>query len=76
MKTTQRIMTTVLLWIAMFGGTAHAATTTKIYSSGVLVIGFLALCALVLVVQLIPAIMTVVGMIKGAAHKKEVESYK
>lgn len=64
-------MTTVLLWAAMFGN-AFAASTTKVYSSGILVIGFLAVCALVVVVQLIPAIMTVIGMIKGGTEKDQV----
>ncbi|GAM09434.1 hypothetical protein OR1_01713 [Geobacter sp. OR-1] len=69
MKTTQLTLTTVLLWVAMFGN-AYAATTTKVYSSGILVIGFLAVCALVVVVQVIPAIMTVIGMVKGSVSKK------
>jgi hypothetical protein len=66
-------MTTVLLWAAMFGN-AYAATTTKVYSSGIAVIGFIGLCGLVLLFQLIPAIMTVIGMIKGASNKKEIEA--
>jgi hypothetical protein len=66
-------MTTVLLWATMFGN-AFAADTTKVYSSGIVVIAFLAFCALVVVVQLIPAIMTVVGMIKGAARKNEIKA--
>jgi len=73
MKTTRLIMITVLLWAAMFGN-AFAATSTKVYSSGIVVIGFLALCGLVLFLQLIPAIMTVVGMIKGVSNKKEIEA--
>jgi len=73
MKTTRCIMTTVLLWAAMFGN-AYAASTTKVYTSGIAVIGFIGLCALVLLFQLIPAIMTLVGMIKGAADKKRIEA--
>lgn len=73
MKTTKLIMMTGLLWTAMLGN-AFAGEPTKIYSSGIVVIGFLALCGLVLFLQLIPAIMTVVGMIKGASHKKEIEA--
>lgn len=48
---------------------AFAATTTKVYNSGILVLAFLGFCALVVVIQLIPAIMTLVGMIKGMAKK-------
>ncbi len=73
MKTMQLTLTTVLLWVAMIGN-AYAATTTKVYSSGILVIGFLAVCALVVVVQVIPAIMTVIGMVKGSA-KKEIKEH-
>jgi uncharacterized membrane protein len=69
MKTAQLIMTTGLIWMAMFGE-AFAVSTTRVYSSGVFVLGFIALCALVLVVQLIPALMTLWGMIKGASNAK------
>ena len=66
MKTTTLATTTVLLWLAMFGE-AFAVNTNRVYSSGIFVLGFLAFCALVVVVQLIPAIMTMWGMLKGAA---------
>ena len=66
MKTTQFVMTTVLLWMAMFGE-AFAVSTNRVYSSGIFVLAFLGFCALVVVVQLIPAIMTLWGMLKGAA---------
>jgi len=66
MKTTTLATTTVLLWLAMFGE-AFAVSTTRVYSSGIFVLGFIAFCALVVVVQLIPAIMTMWGMLKGAA---------
>ncbi len=48
---------------------AYAATTTKVYNSGILVLAFLGFCALVVVIQLIPAIMTLFGMLKGMAKK-------
>lgn len=65
MKATQLTLTTVILTLAMFSE-AFAATTTRVYSSGIFVLGFIGFCALVVVVQLIPAIMTMCGMIKGA----------
>ena len=46
-------------------GPAFAVDTTKTYSSGILVALFLAFCALVVVVQLMPTIMLLVGFIKG-----------
>jgi hypothetical protein len=70
MKTTRLAMVTVLLWLATFGE-AFAASTTKVYSSGILVIGFLAVCALVVVVQLIPAIMTMCSMLKNAVENSK-----
>lgn len=44
---------------------AFAVDTTKTYSSGLLVGIFLAFCALVVVVQLMPTIMLLFGFIKG-----------
>jgi len=70
MKTTQLTLTTVLLTLAMFSE-AFAAGTTRVYSSGIFVLAFIGFCALVVVVQLIPAIMTLCGMIKGAVENSK-----
>lgn len=70
MKTTQLTLVTVTLWLAMFSE-AFAATTTRVYSSGIFVLAFIGFCALVVVVQLIPAIMTICGMIKGAVENSK-----
>ena len=51
--------------ILMLAGPALAVDTTTTYSSGILVGIFLAFCALVVVVQLLPTIMLLVGFIKG-----------
>jgi uncharacterized membrane protein len=67
MKTANLIATTGLIWMAT-AGSAFAAAPTRVFNSGILVIGFLAICALVVVVQLIPAIMTLVGMLRGTAN--------
>jgi hypothetical protein len=67
MKTTTLATTTVMLWLAMFGE-AFAVSTTRVYSSGIFVLGFIGFCGLVVVVQLIPAMMTLWGMLKGAAE--------
>jgi len=45
---------------------AFAASGTKVYNSGVLVLVLLGFCALVVVAQLIPALITLVGMLKSA----------
>jgi hypothetical protein len=44
---------------------AFAVDTTKTYSSGILVGVFLGFCALIVVVQLMPAIMMLIGFVKG-----------
>ena len=44
---------------------AFAVSTVQTYSSGMLVGLFLAFCALVVVVQLMPTIMLLVGFVKG-----------
>lgn len=51
--------------MVMLASPAFAVDTTKTYSSGILVGAFLAFCALVVVVQLMPTIMLLVGFIKG-----------
>ena len=52
-------------------GPAFAVDTTKTYSSGILVAVFLAFCALVVVVQLMPTIMLLVGFIKGLLKRTD-----
>jgi len=56
------------VWLATVNS-AFAATTTKVYSSGILVLVFIGFVALVVVVQMIPAILTLMGMIKGLAKE-------
>jgi hypothetical protein len=53
------------LLMLMLASPAFAVDTTTTYSSGILVGIFLAFCALVVVVQLMPTIMLLVGFIKG-----------
>jgi hypothetical protein len=47
------------------------AGTTKVYSSSILVLAFVGFLALVVVIQLIPAIMTLIGALKGLAAKSD-----
>ena len=46
---------------------ALAADTSKTYTSGILVLLFVGFCALLVVVQLLPAVMNLIGMTKQAA---------
>jgi hypothetical protein len=52
------------------GAVASSGVTNKVFVSGPLILLFLGFCALVVVVQCIPAIIMLFGMIKGAASKK------
>lgn len=54
-----------MLMIMTLAGPAFAVDTTKTYSSGILVGAFLAFCGLIVVMQLMPTIMLLVGFIKG-----------
>lgn len=75
MKTTSTITTTLALLLtslttAIASG-EHAAAhidTSLTYNSGILVLAFAGFLALVVVVQTIPAVISLYGMIKGAAE--------
>jgi len=66
-----RIFATTLAMLLAAVPSAFAATTTRVYSSSILVLAFVGFLALVVVIQLIPAIMTLVGALKGVAKKVE-----
>ena len=50
---------------------AGAVDTSRTYSSGLLIGFFLAFCALLVVVQLMPSVMLLIGFIKGLARRSE-----
>ena len=50
---------------------ASSGATNKVFISGPLILLFLGFCALVVVIQCVPAIITLYGMIKGTASNKE-----
>jgi hypothetical protein len=50
---------------------AFAAEVVKVYSSSILVLAFVGFLALIVVVQLIPAIITLIGALRGIAKKSE-----
>lgn len=56
------------------GAFASSGATNKVFVSGPLILLFLGFCALVVVIQCIPAIIMLYGMIKGAASSKEKET--
>ena len=67
----QRIKTilTSLSFVLMVVGPAMAAETAKTYSSGILVLLFVGICALLVIAQLIPALRSLFGVTKDAAQK-------
>jgi hypothetical protein len=72
----KRTLTTVCSAVALSLATGTAAlassgATNKVFVSGPLILLFLGFCALVVVIQCIPAIIMLYGMIKGAASSKE-----
>jgi multidrug efflux pump subunit AcrB len=66
-----RIIAITLAMLLVFVPSAFAATTTRVYSSSILVLVFVGFLALVVVIQLIPAIMTLIWSLKGIAKKKK-----
>ena len=60
--------------LSLVTGTAALASsgaTNKVFISGPLILLFLGFCALVVVIQCIPAIIMLYGMIKGTVNSKE-----
>jgi hypothetical protein len=68
---------TMAMTVAMLAATslpALAVDTSRTYSSGLLIGIFLAFCALLVVVQLVPSLMLLVGFIKGLAGRTETKA--
>ncbi|MDT8443132.1 MAG: hypothetical protein RQ722_02475 [Desulfuromonadales bacterium] len=64
MKKTKSLLMAMSMLMLM-AGPAFAVDTSKTYSSGILVGVFLAFCGLIVVVQLMPTLMLLVGFVKG-----------
>ena len=73
MKTRMTLPTAIntAIIFLMAAANAHAASTSKVFVSKLGIFIFLGFCALVLVVQLIPAMMTLYGMLKGVGKEQE-----
>ena len=70
-KSTMTALCSALTLNPATGAGAYAADTHKVYSSGILVLLFIGFVALVVVVQMIPAIITLCGMIKGMVASRK-----
>ncbi len=75
MKTKQTLTavysTVALSLLTSSAALASSGTTSKVFISGPLILLFLGFCAMVVVVQCVPAIITLYGIITGAASDKE-----
>ena len=60
------IITTLSL--TLFAAPAFAIDTAQTYNSGILVLLFVGFCALIIVAQLVPAVLTLFGMTKAAVQ--------
>ena len=68
---TMRTLTLTLSLALASSVPAFAVDTSRTYSSGLLIGFFLAFCALLVVVQLMPSVMLLVGFIKGLSRRSE-----
>jgi hypothetical protein len=68
MKRTEMFLCTLAICLA--AAPAFAVNTAKVYKSGPLVLIFLGFFALLIVVQLLPALSTLIGMLKGVFSSK------
>jgi hypothetical protein len=71
---TLRTLTLTLILALASSMPALAVDTSRTYSSGLLIGLFLAFCALLVVVQLMPSVMLLVGFIKGLARRPETKA--
>ena len=59
-----------LILVTSTGALASSGVTNKVFISGPLILLFLGFCALVVVIQCIPAVIMLYGMIKGSISVK------
>ena len=74
MRSVKTILTSMSL-VMLAVGPALAADTATTYTSGILVMAFVGICALLVVAQLLPAIRSLFGMTKDAAKKTSASKY-
>jgi hypothetical protein len=66
-----RILMSTLAVLVAAAPNAFAAETVRVFSSSILVLAFVGFLALIVVVQLIPAMVTLFAALKGLAKKTE-----
>lgn len=65
------VILTLYLGLAVTSLSFAAVDTAVVYKSGVLVSIFVGICGLIVVVQLVPALMLLMGFIKALMFRKE-----
>lgn len=70
MKALQNIVLTTLFTL-IASSSAFASTAGRVDNSGFIVWAFLGFCALIIVAQLVPAVMVMLGIVKAVASPKE-----
>lgn len=63
----KNLFLTVLMFLGM-SAPAFAIDTAQTYNSGILVLLFVGFCALLIVAQLVPAVLTLFGMTKAVVQ--------
>jgi hypothetical protein len=77
MKTLSTVFSAVALsLVSSTAALASSGATNKVFVSGPLILLFLGFCALVVVIQCIPAIIMLYGMIKGTVSVENNETVK
>ena len=67
MRSVKTLLTTFALML-MTVSPALAVNTNQTYNSGILVLLFVGFCALIIIAQLVPAVLALLGMTKEAAR--------
>lgn len=70
MKSLKNIVLTALFTL-ITSTSAFASTAGRVDNSGFIVWAFLGFCALIIVAQLVPALMVMLGIVKAVASPKE-----
>ncbi len=63
-----KMLLTALVLTLMAVSPALAVDTSKTYNSGILVLLFVGFCALIIIAQLVPAVLALLGMTKDAVR--------
>ena len=63
-----KMLLTALVLMLMAVSPALAVDTSKTYNSGILVLLFVGFCALIIIAQLVPAVLALLGMTKDAVR--------